>query len=59
MHQNDLKCGDLVDFVASKSHFVLYESEFFFFGGGGRRSGLILGILFRKQNMGSDEVKWT
>ena len=30
---------------------------FVFLGGG--RSGLILGILFKKQNMGSNEVKWT
>ena len=28
MHQNDLKCGDLVDFVASKSHFVLWKWRF-------------------------------
>ena len=40
---------------------LFYESDFFFGGGGGggRRSGLILGILFKKQNMGSNEVKWT
>ena len=25
MHQNDLKCGDLVDFVASQSHFALWK----------------------------------
>ena len=31
MHQNDLKCGDLVDFVASQSHFALWK---WFFGRG-------------------------
>ena len=30
MHQNDLKCGDLVDFVASQSDFALWK---WFFGG--------------------------
>ena len=30
-HQNDLKCGDLVDFVASKSHFVLWKWSLFGF----------------------------
>ena len=45
MHQNDIKCGDLVDFVASQSHFA-QSMKVIFFGGGG--SGLILGILFRR-----------
>ena len=49
MHQNDLKCGGLVNFVASQSHFALWK--WFFFGGGGR-SGLILGILFRRSEYG-------
>ena len=52
MHQNDLKCGDLVDFVASKSHFVLWK----WFGGGRRRSGLIFGHLVKKTVYG---LKWS
>ena len=54
MHHNDLKCGAIVNFVASQSHFF-YDSEvgvFFFGGGGWERSGLILGLLFRRSKSG-------
>ena len=55
MHQNDLKCGDLVDFVASQSHFALWK--WFFFGGGGGDLGLFWASCSEDQNMGSNEVK--
>ena len=55
MHQNDLKCGDLVDFVASQSHFALWK--WFFLGGGDL--GLFWASCSEDQNIGSNEVKWT
>ena len=58
MHQNDLKCGDLVDFVASQSHFALWKSIFFFLGGGGGDLGLFWASCSEDQNMGSNEVKF-
>ena len=49
MHQNDKKCGDLVDFVASQSHFVLWKWSCFFLGGGGRGAiWVYLGPLVQK-----------
>ena len=37
MHCNDLKCGDIVDFLLHHKVILFYESEgcFFFFLGGG------------------------
>ena len=32
MHCNDLKCGDIVDFVLHHKVILLYESEGFFVG---------------------------
>ena len=35
MHCNDLKCGDIVDFLLHHKIILFYESEGFFFWGGG------------------------
>ena len=56
MHQNDLKCGDLVDFVAPQSHFAVWK---WFWGAGGDPMGLFWASCSEDENMGSNEVKWT
>ena len=53
MHQNDLKCGDLLLILLHHKVILLYESEFY---GGRGRSGLILGILFRRSEYG---LEWS
>ena len=40
MHHNDLKCGAIINFVASQSHFSMTVKLGFFFGGDGNDPGL-------------------
>ena len=48
MQGNDLKCGDIDDFLLHHKVILFYESEGFFFLGG----GLILGLLFKRSEYG-------
>ena len=57
MHCNDLKCGDIVDFLLHHKVILFYESEGFF--GGGEDVGLFYASCSEDRNMGCDEVKWT